>query len=40
MQRVFRPGGKVAIRVAQQPPANSSIAGHARQQTDGEGQYL
>jgi hypothetical protein len=40
MQRVFRPGGNVAIRVAQQPPVNSSIAGPSRQQTDGEGRYF
>jgi hypothetical protein len=40
MQRVFRPGGNVAVRVAQQRPANSSIAGHVHQQTDGEGQFL
>jgi len=39
MQRVFRPGGNVAIRVTQQRPANCSTAGHARLQTDDEGQF-
>jgi hypothetical protein len=40
MQRVFRPGGNVAIRVAQQRLVNCSIAGHGRQLTDDERQFL